>query len=423
MGYEAWSSALIALVLFVVTLPILSRQARREKDRRLFGFLMFALFLKLIVGTLLRYYVTFHVYARADAAGYLSHGTEIARQMSAGTYHLSLGSLSGSDSISFLTGVLLRIIGPTGLGAFFIFSWLAFIGLFLLYRAFVIAVPKGNARTYARFIFFLPTIWYWPSSIGKESWLVFTLGIAAIGAARALSGNMLRGLGFSGLGLWLMLFVRPHIAGIFGVALLAAFLVMRPAREARPYAYLGKAVGLVIVGALAIAMIMSTARFLHVSNLTPSGAVGELRDVSTRSAYGGSEFTPVIVTSPLGVPKAVLTVLFRPFVTEVDNAQALAAALESTFLLVLTVKRLPWVWSAIKSVRRQPFVGLALVFTAVFVIAFASFPNFGLLARERVQVLPFFLILLSIPTDRSEEAEPDVGKVRERTPVLSANGR
>jgi hypothetical protein len=71
--------------------------------------------------------------------------------------------------------------------------------------------------------------------------------------------------------------------------------------------------------------------------------------------------------------------------------------LESAFLLLLTMKRLPWVWAAVKSWRRQPYVALAMTFAGVFVIAFASFPNFGLLARERVQLLPFYLVLLSIP--------------------------
>lgn len=423
MGYDAWTSLLLAPVLFLVTLPALARQARREEDSSLFRFLVLALFLKLIVGTLLRYYVTFFVYTRADATGYIEQGTEIAHQMAAGIYHFDLGTLLGSDSISFLTGVLFRIVGPIRLGGFFVFSWLGFIGMFLFYRAFVIAVPEGRARTYARLLFLLPTMWYWPSSIGKESWLLFALGIAAFGAARALTGNTLRGLALSGSGLWLMLFVRPHIAGMFGVGLLAAYVVMRPAREARPHAVVGKALGLVIVAALAVVMVTRTAHFLQISDLSASGAVTELQDVSTRSAYGGSQFAPIVVTSPLQVPKAIVTVLFRPFVTEADNAQAFAAALESTFLLLLTIKRSPWIWKAMKSVRRQPYVGLALVFTAVFVIAFASFPNFGLLARERVQVLPFFLILLSIPADRSEEAEPDDEKVREGPGVLAASGR
>ena len=396
MTSDGWAFVLIAPILFLLTLPALARQASREDDPGLFRFLIFALFLKLIVGTLVRYYVTFEVYSRSDATGYVRQGTEIAEQMRGGTYHFSWGALSGSDSISFLTGVVFRFLGPTTLGGFVLFSWLAFLGMFLFYRAFVIAVPEGRARSYARLLFLLPTIWYWPSSIGKESWMVFTLGIAAIGAARALSGNTLRGIATSGVGLWLMLFVRPHIAGMFGVAFLAAFLVKRPMTERRPYALLGKMAGLVFVGVLAVVLVYRTANFLNIDP-SPSGAVSGLREVSTRSDYGGSQFTPVIVDSPVLVPAAIVTVLFRPFVTETDNIQAFAAALESAFLLLLTLKRLPWVWAAVKSWRRQPYVALAVTFTGVFVLAFASFPNFGLLARERVQLLPFYLVLLSIP--------------------------
>jgi hypothetical protein len=396
MTSEGWAFVLLAPILFLLTLPALARQASREDDRGLFRFLVFALFLKLIVGTLLRYYVTFEVYGRADAAGYVHKGTEIAEQMRGGTYDFSWGALSGSESISFLTGVVFRFLGPTTMGGFVLFSWLSFLGMFLFYRAFVIAVPEGRARSYAHLLFLLPTIWYWPSSIGKESWLVFTLGIAAFGAARAFSGNTLRGIATSGVGLWLMLFVRPHIAGMFALAFLAAFLVKRPTIERRPYALLGNMAGLAIVGVLAVLLVYRTAEFLNVDP-SPSGAVSGFRDVSTRSDYGGSEFTPVIVDSPAHVPAAIVTVLFRPFLTETENIQAFAAALESAFLLLLTMKRLPWVWAAVKSWRRQPYVALAVTFTGVFVIAFASFPNFGLLARERAQLLPFYLVLLSIP--------------------------
>jgi hypothetical protein len=65
--------------------------------------------------------------------------------------------------------------------------------------------------------------------------------------------------------------------------------------------------------------------------------------------------------------------------------------------LLFTIKRLPWGFAALKSMRRQPYVALAGTFTLLFVIAFSSLPNFGLLARQRVQLYPFFLVLLSIP--------------------------
>jgi len=44
--------------------------------------------------------------------------------------------------------------------------------------------------------------------------------------------------------------------------------------------------------------------------------------------------------------------------------------------------------------RRMPYITFVLAFTLGFVIAFSSFNNFGLLARQRSQVYPYFVALL-----------------------------
>ena len=56
--------------------------------------------------------------------------------------------------------------------------------------------------------------------------------------------------------------------------------------------------------------------------------------------------------------------------------------------------------AALKSMRRQPYIAMALLFTGLFVIAFSSIANFGILVRQRSSVLPFFLVLLSVPPKR-----------------------
>ncbi len=40
---------------------------------------------------------------------------------------------------------------------------------------------------------------------------------------------------------------------------------------------------------------------------------------------------------------------------------------------------------------------LCLIYTLVFVYAFSTFANFGILTRERVMVLPFVLVLFALP--------------------------
>jgi hypothetical protein len=75
-------------------------------------------------------------------------------------------------------------------------------------------------------------------------------------------------------------------------------------------------------------------------------------------------------------------------------------ALESTLLLCLTLSRRRGVWQALRHPRRRPYVAFVAVYSLLFVFAFSSIANFGILARERIQVLPFFLVLLAIPARR-----------------------
>ena len=153
---------------------------------------------------------------------------------------------------------------------------------------------------------------------------------------------------------------------------------------------------------LAVLLVNRSVEYLGVSDLSVSGVVGELEQTAERSSHGGSAFTPTIVTSPLQLPYAAATVLFRPFPFEAHNAQALAASLEGLFLFLLLVVRWRWAWNALKRLRVRPYIAFAAVYTLIFIVAFASFPNFGLLARERVMMLPFYLLFVSIPPPARE---------------------
>jgi len=47
--------------------------------------------------------------------------------------------------------------------------------------------------------------------------------------------------------------------------------------------------------------------------------------------------------------------------------------------------------------RTNPYVTFAVVYALAFIIAFAGFANFGILARQRTLMLPLFLVLLALP--------------------------
>jgi hypothetical protein len=423
--YDLWGAVLIGPALIAISVPILAREAKRLQDPRLLWILIVALLLKLI-GGLLRFWVTFSLYGAGDATGYHREGVRLSMGFWNGDFETGLRSLTGTSFISLLTGVIYTITGPSKLGGFLVYSWLSFWGLFLFHRAFTVAVPEGDRRWYALFVFFLPSLLYWPSSTGKEAWMLLTLGIAAIGVARLFTGRALRGFLLLLLGAALGAVVRPHVAGLVTVAAACGLLFLKPGRA---WARLGpvlKWVGVGAVGVLAVVLIVQTQSFLgtslggDASVTSVEGFVDELENVATRADTGGSEFQPVIVRSPLQVPEAVVTVLFRPFIFEAGNAQGLVAAVESMMLLLIVVWRWRWIWAAITSMRRQAYVAFAGAYTGMFVIVFASFPNFGLLARERVQVLPLFLVLLCVIPKSRRRREDE--RADGRTPARVAGG-
>jgi hypothetical protein len=248
-------------------------------------------------------------------------------------------------------------------------------------------------------LFFVPSLLFWPSGIGKEAWMMFGLGIATYGVAKILTLNAWRGLIPIGVGLWCTGIVRPHIAGLVGVSLAAAVITRKSKKELRELTPILKGGSIIAVTIFAAVLVVRTDRFLQDSGIDTSGGVSStLTDVEGRTGEGGSEFAPSILDSPVRAPVAVVTVLFRPFFFETHNLQSFLAAMEGTALLVLCLLRMRWMWAAVlRSVRRQPYVVFCLVYTGLFIVAYSSFANFGLLARQRVQLYPLFLVLFSIP--------------------------
>jgi hypothetical protein len=398
----------LAPILVAASWPAFVRQARRERDARLVQLLLLALVLK-FVGSLVRYWVAVHVYeGNADAFEYHRVGVDLAMRFRAGNLDTGLASLSGTDFISFFTGIVYTITGPSIFAGFLLYAWLAFGGMFYLYRAFTIAVPDGRRRSYARLLFFMPSMLYWPSSIGKEAWMLLTIGVATFGVARLLSGRPWRGLAVAGTALWLAALVRAHVSGMVVLGLMVAYLLARPPRRLGALGPVVKLFALVALVVVSGALLSRTQSYLLEKGIDPQdGVTSVLAETTRRTNQGGSNFeaqsTGVSLTK---LPYAAVTILFRPFPFEAHNAQAAVTALESLLLLCLTVARRRAIWQAVRHLRRRPYVAFVLVYSLLFVVAFSSIANFGILARERTQLLPFFLVLLTLPSGRPRPAAP-----------------
>jgi len=407
---------LALMPIFVgLTVPIALYVARKDRDPTLIGIVMAGIVAKLMAG-LLRFFVSFEVYKTSDAAQYSDAATAISRDLRRGAFDaVSIATTSGTYFIKVVSGIVYAVAGVSRVGGFVVFSWLSFVGLVLLARAFKLAIPVGDSRRYLILVLFLPSLVYWPAAMGKEAWMMLTIGMCAYGFAGILRGRAtaILVLGFGLLG---AVAVRPHVAMMIFVGIGCAFLARRTNAKTflMPMMWIIALAAMVAVGGF---LAGQTANFVDKelknsgSDTAGSGlsaqAISEtLSTTETQTADGGSEFTPITVSSPLDMIPAFVTVFFRPFPFEASNAQSLLSAGECLLLLAL----IAWSWKRVRSTprlfRSYPYLAFCAGYLLVFVFAFSSFSNFGILARQRVQALPFLLVFLALPEITSLGRKP-----------------
>ena len=228
--------------------------------------------------------------------------------------------------------------------------------------------------------------------------MMFSLGIAAYGAAKILTYATWRGLIICGVGLWAAGMVRPHMAALVAVSLAAAVITRKSKTELRELAPIVKGGAIVIVAVLAAVLVVRTDRFLQDRGSIP--AVGSTpRSVMSRAERpkGGRRSSPRSWIPRRG-PRS------RPS----PCCSAPSSSRPTTCRGSWRRSRGPRCWSSVwlgsagdgrrsRSLRRQPYVVFCFVYTVLFIVAYSSYANFGLLARQRVQLYPLFLVLLSIP--------------------------
>ena len=412
LSWDIWAGLAFAPILGAITIPLLKFGLRKDPDPRI-GQIVIVAFVAKMLGAGARYALTYGLYERADASEYHLSGARLAAAFWDGSFaqvsQVELPELTGTPFIRLVTGIIYIGTKPTIFGGFIIFSWLSFLGLFFFYKAIVVGFPEANHRRYAYLVFFLPSMIYWPSSIGKEAWICFGLGLASYGVALILRHQPL-GYPVAGLGLLATAGPRPHITVLCTVALGMAYVLRRRSWRDSTLGPVGKFVGIGVMLVVGVLVVSKAASFFEVDSVS-SGSVGDVLDYADQqSGQGGSEYEAVRVKSPLEFPSATLAVLFRPWPWEAGSAQALIASAEGTFLLVLGAVSLPRLAKVPKYIFQVPYVAYALTYTIMFVIAFSSIGNFGILTRQRTQVLPMLLVLLVLPSERQrvDEYTPSV---------------
>lgn len=411
---DVFSGIVTVIVLTLVSVPVLQWVARREGDPALFRMLMTALAAK-VVFTLIRYFVIAILYNdNADAGIYSAGAAQVVDMIRDGIWTLNSPFLASrgaeTQRIGSVVAIVYLITGVSRYAASFVFSWICFTGQVLMWRAFRRAVPEGDQKRYAMLVLFLPSLLFWPSSIGKEALMIGAVGVASYGAAQILgqrvrlSGVLTFVAGAAGL-----MLIRPHMALIAIVSLGFASAVgtiagFRDRTSSRAFAVRVIALA-VLIAAASVATTRLSQFFGDDGSNGKSGIAAVLDRTKSQTGMGGSEFTPPAVTSPLQLPFAAITVLFRPFPYEARSANGLIASAEGVILLGLFVAGRRRILTWFKLAPQRPYLVFAATYAVVFIVAFSYIGNFGILARQRTQMLPLVVTVISMyPAPRTHRS-------------------
>ncbi len=351
----------------------------------LFRVMLVALVVKLLAAWI---YTALPAFQLSDVKGtYFDSAKQLAGSATYLTEVFSLRQLWGTNLIIEIGACLFAVIGPSLSAAIILFAIASFWGQFLFYRAFVLAFPTANCRTAALSLFMFPSLVYWTATFGKDALMLLAIGLISHGIARRFDT---KGWATILIGLPLATLVRPHIGAFLAVSLFGTYLVSDIKSRHR-------IVGLkFLLFPLFFAICLAVVTYAQ--NSLELGSVDDAQAMSDYSykynQVGGSAFGDESSTR-IGRLAQAPFLMFRPFPWETNNGPALIASCEGLVLLFLIVRRRASLFRLVINARATPLTSFAISFFLIFSIVFSiSLSNFGLLARQRVMVLPLVLTLL-----------------------------
>jgi len=354
-----------------------------------------------LFGSLARYEVFNRVYeGSADAGPYFDKGLEIAR----GLWHLDLtalfspeGATSGTRFLTQVSGVIVSISGPSLRAAFLVFSLLAFAGVLFFAGAYK-RVPGAQPVSYLTWMVLWPSLFFWPSSVGKEAFLLFAIGLAVWGYSlfpRPAAWVALAA------GLLLIGLTRPHVAGVLGLAMLSGAVMARTR---------GRLVGRWYFQVVFFAAAFAGTFYLSAGALgieSTESAVQMVEQQAAQSNVGGSAAGEISL-SPLQIPNALLRALFRPYPWEASSPMMLISALEIVLLVALGIWRRKQLWASLRGWRQDRLIAFSLVFVILYALMLGfAMSNLAIIARQRALMLPMLLLLLQARSSKAPKRARD----------------
>lgn len=289
----------------------------------------------------------------------------------------------GTQGMIYIVQYMRHTVGGTYLDFYLLFQAIGFFGITILLRVFE-EIHDELRIPYAPYFYALiaiPSLHFWSSALGKDSPFLLATSLALWASMRLPSRtkSLIAAL-------LLMLFLRPHVAIVAGVALSLAVIVGKGIS-----AYARTALFVMAVAGTALAI--TTLQSVYAIDITSAESIGqqfERVDMVLNSDDAGT----TAVTGNFAV--RLLSLLFRPLFFDATEMFALIASLESVLMIWVVLLLLVRFKDVFQVFRNVFFARYALIYAFGMTMFLAiGYWNVGLGLRQKWSMLvPMYLVLL-----------------------------
>lgn len=310
-------------------------------------------------------------------------------------------------TVVVITALLGLFTFTTFLPTALLFAYLAYTGIWAMYRTFVELYPK-LAKPLALAFLFIPSTVVWGSGIFKDTICMFGLGWMTYATFRLFINKdfSVKNIVFIPLSFYLIAQVKLYILLAFLPAL-GMWLLLTYSKTISTLAIRWTVniffTAVTIAGALFFMQrfaedlnkysLENLAQTVRVTQTWTSFAAGD-----EGSVYNIGQVDGTLAGMLRLFPQAVVVTLFRPFPWEANKIIIAFSALESLGFLYLTLRMVFYRKARpLKQLIKDPNIFFCLVFALIFAFAVGvSSGNFGVLSRYKIPCLPFYGAMLAI---------------------------
>ena len=285
----------------------------------------------------------------------------------------------GTRFVIYMVQYLKDILGGTYLDYFLLFQAFGFWGVVLMMRIFEeIHIELGTKQSpFTYLLFFLPSIHFWTSAIGKDAPLFLAASLAVWSAMQLRR----RFIAF-GLSILIMVLFRPYIA-------LAALMALALSAFIDPRNSVGTKLVLLLAAFAAVVPVLGTVENTFRVDVTSAESVSDFFQYQSEISAQDEGGSAVVGAS---YPVRIFSLLFRPLFVDANGAFGLIASLENLFLMFILFQMLRNFGSVKKLVRSVFFVRFGSIFAVVLILLLGFvYYNVGLGLRQTVMCMPGLL--------------------------------